>query len=94
MVDEIRVHLKTILALVGVPLILGECHRDVDRSLGVAEENILFHHAHVEDFDMLGIGLPHLIGFPGGHILPKAGLFPFWYLMICHCFISFITDFC
>ncbi len=53
---------------------LGKATGILTAAFGVAEEDVLLDHAHVEDLDPLRVGLPHLVGFSGGHIQPQAGL--------------------
>ena len=47
----------------------------------MAVYRILHGGTHIEDLNPFGIGLPHVVSFPGGYIEPQAGQFFFEHLM-------------
>ena len=52
----------------GVPLINLDGNRNLPRHGGMAYKEVFLRSADIDDLDLIGIGLPLLVGFPGRHI--------------------------
>ncbi len=79
--DEIGIGLHNELVVVSVPLVFNEDDGNVPRHFRMADENVLFRGANVDDVDPLGLGLPHLVSLFSRHIKPQACLLSFGHLV-------------